>query len=145
MAALQPDVSQLTKRELQIAELVSFGYSIAKISETLGINIKTAAAHCDNIRKKLKCADSRETDRTAGQELERVKMAASPSHLAAPASLALHAALYVVIGWMSFSTAYLQPNAATIWLPSGFAIGLLLAKGRASGRVSLSDPSSLTA
>lgn len=54
------DGIRFTQRELEIAELLSRGYSMSRIAEAVGISIKTAAVHCDNIRKKLKCKDSRE-------------------------------------------------------------------------------------
>lgn len=50
-------------------------------------------------------------------------------HLDQIVKLGIYATFYIVIGLASLSTAYLQPNTATIWLPSGFALGLLLAKG----------------
>lgn len=40
-------------------------------------------------------------------------------------------AVYVALGIISLSTAYIQANTATVWIPSGFAVGLLIAKGRA--------------
>lgn len=56
---LPPAKSRLTKREHEVADMLSRGYSISRISEELKINSKTAAVHCDNIRKKFGCADSR--------------------------------------------------------------------------------------
>lgn len=50
----------MTSREQEIAHLLSRGESIQRISEFLGIGIKTASAHRDNLRKKLGCSDSRE-------------------------------------------------------------------------------------
>jgi integral membrane sensor domain MASE1/anti-sigma regulatory factor (Ser/Thr protein kinase) len=52
------------------------------------------------------------------------------ARVASPLFLALYAGLYVVCGVGSFSSAYLQPNSATVWVPSGLAFGLLLIKGR---------------
>lgn len=45
-------------------------------------------------------------------------------------SIAVWAAVYCAIGWISLSTAFVQANAATVWLPSGFAITLILLRGR---------------
>lgn len=42
-----------------------------------------------------------------------------------------HAMVYVALGALSLSTASVQWNAAAVWVPSGFAAGLILAKGRA--------------
>lgn len=39
------------------------------------------------------------------------------------------AAVYCLLGAVSFTTAYVQPNAATVWLPTGFAFGLMLVLG----------------
>lgn len=40
-----------------------------------------------------------------------------------------YAAVYVALAELSLSTAYVQVNAATVWIPSGFAIGLLITRG----------------
>ncbi len=40
--------------------MLSRGESVAKIAELMGISVKTAAVHRDNLRKKLGCHDSRE-------------------------------------------------------------------------------------
>ncbi len=52
---------------------------------------------------------------------------------AGPGWLALtgFAMVYVVLGALSLSTAFIQPNAAAVWIPSGYAAGLLIARGRA--------------
>ncbi|WP_187972861.1 MASE1 domain-containing protein [Aquibium microcysteis] len=42
-----------------------------------------------------------------------------------------YALVYVLVGALSLSTASVQWNAAAVWVPSGFATGLILAKGRA--------------
>lgn len=42
-----------------------------------------------------------------------------------------YALVYVLLGALSLSTASVQWNAAAVWVPSGFATGLILAKGRA--------------
>lgn len=44
--------------------------------------------------------------------------------------IASFAAVYCVLGWISLSTAFVQSNAATVWLPSAFAITLVLSRGR---------------
>jgi signal transduction histidine kinase len=44
--------------------------------------------------------------------------------------LLVAAMVYCALGAISFTTAYVQPNAATVWLPTGFAFGLLLVLGR---------------
>jgi integral membrane sensor domain MASE1/anti-sigma regulatory factor (Ser/Thr protein kinase) len=43
----------------------------------------------------------------------------------------IFAAIYAGLAAVSLSTAYLQVNAAAVWMPSGFALGLLLARGNA--------------
>lgn len=45
-------------------------------------------------------------------------------------SLFLFMGFYCLLGGMAFSTAYVQANAAAVWPPTGFAVGLLLARGR---------------
>lgn len=45
--------------------------------------------------------------------------------------LAGYALVYVLLGALSLSTASVQWNTAAVWVPSGFATGLILAKGRA--------------
>lgn len=47
-----------------------------------------------------------------------------------PAAIAGFALIYVFLGALSLSTAYIQPNAAAVWIPSGYATGLLIARGR---------------
>ncbi len=42
-----------------------------------------------------------------------------------------YALVYVLLAALSLSTASVQWNTAAVWLPSGFATGLILAKGRA--------------
>lgn len=42
-----------------------------------------------------------------------------------------HALVYVALAALSLSTASVQWNTAAVWVPSGFATGLILAKGRA--------------
>jgi signal transduction histidine kinase len=42
-----------------------------------------------------------------------------------------YALVYMLLGALSLSTASVQWNAAAVWVPSGFATGLILAKGRA--------------
>ena len=44
-------------------------------------------------------------------------------------SIILCAALYIAIGALSLSTNYTQTNTATVWIPTGFSIGLLVARG----------------
>lgn len=39
------------------------------------------------------------------------------------------AALYVVLGALSFATAYVAENTATVWIPTGFSLALLISKG----------------
>ena len=46
---------------------------------------------------------------------------------AAPALTFL--ALYLAVAFLSASTAFVQINAAAVWVPSGFAVGLLIARG----------------
>ena len=46
-----------------------------------------------------------------------------------PRSLIGYSAIYIILGAFSFSTAYVQANTATVWLPSGFAVGLLISRG----------------
>ncbi len=50
----------LTRRENEIARLLSHGTSVAEIAERMGISPKTAAVHRDNLRKKLGCRDTNE-------------------------------------------------------------------------------------
>lgn len=57
---LSPLGVHLTRREQDIARLLSRGESVAKIADVMGISVKTAAVHRDNLRKKLGCQDSRE-------------------------------------------------------------------------------------
>ena len=40
-----------------------------------------------------------------------------------------YAACYLALGIISFSTAFVQTNTAAVWIPSGFSVGLLLARG----------------
>ncbi len=52
----------------------------------------------------------------------------SPPLRSIPAIL-IHAAIYAIVGTLSLSTAFVQPNTAAVWIPSGYATGLLLAEG----------------
>jgi signal transduction histidine kinase len=45
--------------------------------------------------------------------------------------LAGFALIYIVLAGISIFTATVQPNAAAVWMPSGFAIGLLIVRGLA--------------
>ena len=54
---------------------------------------------------------------------------ANGTRMKAAAAIVLHAGLYVTFGELSFATAYLQANTATIWIPSGYAIALLIVEG----------------
>lgn len=45
------------------------------------------------------------------------------------AAILLHAGIYTLLGIASLATAFIQPNTAAVWLPSGYATGLLLALG----------------
>lgn len=49
-----------TRRELEVASMLSHGNSINDIARALGISMKTASVHRDNLRMKLQCRDSNE-------------------------------------------------------------------------------------
>lgn len=44
-------------------------------------------------------------------------------------AIGAYAAIYVGLGLLSFSTAYVQTNTAAVWMPTGFSIGLLVTRG----------------
>lgn len=50
----------LTRRENEIARLLSHGTPLVEIATQMGISPKTAAVHRDNLRKKLGCRDTNE-------------------------------------------------------------------------------------
>lgn len=50
----------LTPREIDVARLLSRGTSIGEIARAIGVSVKTAASHRENLRKKLECQDSSE-------------------------------------------------------------------------------------
>ncbi|SMC96051.1 Signal transduction histidine kinase [Fulvimarina manganoxydans] len=54
--------------------------------------------------------------------------ASSPTRFGNTRTL-LFAALYAGLAAVCYSTALIQPNTATVWVPSGFACGLLIAEG----------------
>ncbi|MFB2552920.1 MASE1 domain-containing protein [Ensifer soli] len=45
------------------------------------------------------------------------------------AAFALSVLLYACLGAASLSTAYVQANAAAVWMPAGFSVGLLVVRG----------------
>lgn len=49
----QPDLNSLSRRELDIAELIKSGFSSREIGEKLEISLKTVEVHRYNILKKL--------------------------------------------------------------------------------------------
>lgn len=49
-----------TRREQEVAAMLSHGNSINDIARALGISMKTASVHRDNLRMKLQCRDSNE-------------------------------------------------------------------------------------
>ncbi len=44
-------------------------------------------------------------------------------------ALLVHAGFYIILGAISLGTAYVQTNTATVWIPTGFSVGLLVARG----------------
>ena len=44
-------------------------------------------------------------------------------------ALLAYALVYVILGAISLNTNYVQTNTATVWIPTGFSIGLLVARG----------------
>lgn len=56
----QSERARLTRRESEVASLLSTGASIHLIARDLNISSKTAAAHRDNLRTKMRCGSTRE-------------------------------------------------------------------------------------
>lgn len=56
----EADGVYLTPRERDVARLLSRGASVAHIASIIGVSMKTAAAHRDNLRKKFGCRESNE-------------------------------------------------------------------------------------
>ena len=44
-------------------------------------------------------------------------------------ALVAYAGIYLILGAISLDTNYVQTNTATVWMPTGFSIGLLVARG----------------
>lgn len=53
-------VPELTDRQVEIIKLLARGFTHQKIGETLDISPRTAKAHCDVLRHKLKVEKGRE-------------------------------------------------------------------------------------
>jgi DNA-binding NarL/FixJ family response regulator len=64
-AAKADPLQSLSPRELQVLALLGSGQSIKEIADTLDIGPKTAEAHRDNLRRKLKLPDSTSLVRSA--------------------------------------------------------------------------------
>jgi DNA-binding NarL/FixJ family response regulator len=64
-AAGADPIQLLSPRELQVLGLLGSGQSIKEIADTLGVGAKTAEAHRDNLRRKLKLPDSTSLVRSA--------------------------------------------------------------------------------
>lgn len=54
----KPDINSLSKRELEIIQLIKEGMSSKEISESLGVSLKTVEVHRYNILKKLNLPNS---------------------------------------------------------------------------------------
>ncbi|TNJ57652.1 response regulator transcription factor [Paenibacillus hemerocallicola] len=65
--ANHPELSELTKRELEILQLIAVGDTNAQISAQLNISVKTVANNVSNLLNKLQVADRNE----AGKLLQR--------------------------------------------------------------------------
>ncbi len=52
-----------------------------------------------------------------------------PRWLETTTTLLAYAGIYVILGAISLDTNYVQTNTATVWIPTGFSIGLLVARG----------------
>ena len=52
-------VEVLSDREMMVFQLLGKGKCPRNIAEELGVNIKTVATHCNNIRRKLHTPDNR--------------------------------------------------------------------------------------
>lgn len=66
-------VESLSDREMMVFQLLGEGKVIRTIADELGVNIKTVATHCNNIRRKLSTTDNRQLselsrDWVAGRE-----------------------------------------------------------------------------
>jgi len=52
-------VESLSDREMMVFQLLGRGKTLRHIADELGVNIKTVATHCNNIRRKLHTPDNR--------------------------------------------------------------------------------------
>jgi signal transduction histidine kinase len=59
----------------------------------------------------------------------RHRIAAAWAPSGALVSTLLFAGIYVLVGEVSFATAYIQTNTAAVWIPSGYSVGLMIVKG----------------
>jgi DNA-binding NarL/FixJ family response regulator len=56
-------VETLSDREMVVFQLLGKGKPVGRIAQELGVNIKTVATHCNNIRRKLRTPDNRHLTR----------------------------------------------------------------------------------
>jgi len=58
-------VATLTRRELQVATLLAYGYTNSEVAEKLGISVRTAEMHRANAMRKLGASSRAEIVRWA--------------------------------------------------------------------------------
>ncbi|HMO52073.1 MAG TPA: response regulator transcription factor [Kiritimatiellia bacterium] len=56
-------IEMLSDREMVVFQLIGQGRTFREVADELGVNIKTVATHCNNIRRKLHSRDNRHLTR----------------------------------------------------------------------------------
>jgi len=74
-------IEVLSDREMVVFQLIGQGRTFREIADELGVNIKTVATHCNNIRRKLHSRDNRHLTRISRNWVaERDQREPSPKH-----------------------------------------------------------------
>ena len=67
MPSVDPELDQLTPRELEVLRLLARGYAYKEIATELFISIKTVETHASNVLRKLQLSNRHQLTRWAAE------------------------------------------------------------------------------